>query len=217
MKRIIDKLNSDYRPLLFLAVIATAVRLFLTNGLMIMFSSGSLYDDLMQFYKAVSIAGGNWLGEYGPLTLVKGVGYPLMTAAIHKLNLPYILTFHFIYVIGCVIFIYAVFPLFRNYVSLFAAYIFILFNPIAFSNNITRYYRDIAYYGLCMICISLIIAMLVRMGSKSVPPRAHFCRRVLPLCMRPYPRRLPMAVYSGRRKPDCYSYIQYMGKQKLPH
>ena len=83
----------DKKWLIAVAVLATILRIMLTNGLMVYFVPGTQYDDIMQISKAFSIIKGNWLGEYGSMTLVKGVGYPLIVAIFNFLNIPYILGF----------------------------------------------------------------------------------------------------------------------------
>lgn len=149
-----------------MAVLATILRIMLTNGLMVYFVPGTQYDDIMQISKAFSIIKGNWLGEYGSMTLVKGVGYPLIVAIFNFLNIPYILGFHIIYIVGCIIFAWAIYPIVRNEIVCLLAYLFVLFNPIAFSTIITRYYRDIVYYTFCMAFISATVGLLVRQKGK---------------------------------------------------
>lgn len=155
-------------------VTATIFRLWLSSGLMMYFVSGTMYDDLMQISKAFSIAEGRWLGEYGPMTLVKGVGFPLIAALIHFLNVPFITSFHFIYILGCIAFAWAIRPVVKNDLILFLAYIFVLFNPIAFSADITKYYRDIVYYAMCMVFISLTAGILLRAKGNTAAALAGF-------------------------------------------
>lgn len=152
---------------ILLSVAATFLRIFLCKGLMVYFIPGTQYDDIMQISKAFSIIEGNWLGEYGSMTLVKGVGYPLLVAIFHFLHIPYIQGFHLIYIIGCIVFAWAIYPLIKNDCLCFLAYMFVLFNPIAFSNVLTKYYRDIAYYALCMVFISATVGLLIRQKGKA--------------------------------------------------
>ncbi len=165
-----------------IAAMATVFRLALTKGLMICFGVGTQYDDLMQIVKAFSIGSGNWLGEYGSMTLVKGVGYPLITAIFHWLKIPYVLGFHLIYVIGSIAFAWAIHPVIKNRLVLLLAYLFVLFNPIAFSNSLTRYYRDIAYYALCMVFVSVMLGLLIRQKGKLAAAAAGFSLAMCILC-----------------------------------
>lgn len=149
-------------PFFLAAGIFTLLRLALCSGLWIQFSAGTQYDDIMQITKAFSITNGEWLGEYGSMTLVKGVGYPLITALFHGLKLPYLLGWNLIGVFACAVFVWAVAPLVRSRFVLLLCYLFLLFNPIAFDSGVNRYYRDIGYYALAFLAAALFCAFLIR-------------------------------------------------------
>lgn len=148
------------------ALLLTALRLLMARGLMIRFESGSIYDDLLQADKVLSLLGGDWLGPYGSMTLVKGVGYPLLTAFFSRLGLPYILSYHMLYVAACAVFIAATRRIWKKVWVAFLAYAFLLFNPIAFSDYITRLYRDIGYYSLSFLVVGLALGFLLRYDQK---------------------------------------------------
>lgn len=153
-----------------LLVLAVLLRLLLSKALMLYFMPGSQYDDLLQIHKAMAVSAGFWLGGYGPLTLVKGVGFPLLTALFHSLHLPYILAYHLLYVGACVLFIAAIKPVAKQKWLRFAVFVFMLFNPIAFSAQITRLYRDIGYYALALYCIAAALGFLLRCNTPKGGP-----------------------------------------------
>jgi len=159
----------DRQSLIFFTALAvvTAIRLLISQGLWIHFAPDSTYDDLLQITKAFSITNGQWLGEYNSMTLVKGVGYPLLTALFHAVGLPYLLGWNLLYVLACAAFLWAVWPLIgqKRYVVPFLVYCLVLFNPIAFDSNINRYYRDIGYYSLAFLTVSLFLGSLIRRGK----------------------------------------------------
>ena len=66
--------KKDSKIIILIAAAATVLRFLLCKGLMVYFVAGTHYDDIMQISKAFSIADGNWLGQYGSMTLKKGVG-----------------------------------------------------------------------------------------------------------------------------------------------
>ncbi len=158
------KLNRNTVIIIF--ALALIFRLMLTCGLQVYFIPDTTYDDIMQISKTLSILNGEWLGEYGPLTLVKGVGYPLLTAIFSFLNLPYILAWHSVYIIATLVFIYAIFPKVKTKISLIIIYLFVLFNPIAFTIGTNKFYRDTAYYSLAFLSISLFLCFLTRNENK---------------------------------------------------
>lgn len=143
-----------------------AVRLVLSRALMVYFVPGSQYDDLLQIHKAMAITDGLWLGGYDCLTLVKGLGFPLLTALFHWLGLPYVFAYHLLYAGACVLFMAAVRPLLKQKWLFAAVFTFMLFNPIAFSAQITRLYRDIAYYALALYCVAATLGFLLRYNTK---------------------------------------------------
>ena len=153
---------ADSLPFFFAAVVFTLLRLALCSGLWIQFAAGTGYDDQMQILKAFSITNGEWLGEYGSMTLVKGVGYPVLTALFHWLKVPYLLGWNLIYVFACAVFVWAVAPLVRSRHALLLCYLFLLFDPIAFDSSVNRYYRDVGYYALAFLAASLFCAFLIR-------------------------------------------------------
>ncbi len=157
-------MNKHKIPAMFLAVavFATAVRLFMCAGMFVQFSSAAIYDDILQVQKAFSSVSGQWLGEFGPMTLVKGVGYPLLTAFFSAIHIPYIFAYHLLYTLACLLFVYAVSPVVKNNFLRLLLYVFLLFNPIAFSGQITRFYRDIGYYSVAFIAISAALGLMLR-------------------------------------------------------
>jgi hypothetical protein len=145
-----------------IAIALTALRLALCEVLMVYYIPFTGYDDVMQLLKAISITDGVWLGAFCSTTLVKGVGYPLLTALFHSINIPYIFAYHLLYVVSCLIFIIAIRPVVPNKWFALVAYTFLLFCPIAFSTQLTRLYRDIGYYSVALFSFSMPLGMMLR-------------------------------------------------------
>ncbi|NMA07043.1 MAG: hypothetical protein GX928_04960, partial [Ruminococcaceae bacterium] len=145
-----------------IAIAFTALRLALCEVLMVYYIPFTGYDDVMQLLKAISITDGVWLGAFCSTTLVKGVGYPLLTALFHSINIPYIFAYHLLYVVSCLIFIIAIRPVVPNKWFALVAYTFLLFCPIAFSAQLTRLYRDIGYYSVALFSFSMPLGMMLR-------------------------------------------------------
>ncbi len=156
---------------LFICVLASVFRLMLSRSMGVIYIHGSGYDDTMMYDKAISIVQGNWLGEYYSMTLAKGVGFPLLAAFISILHIPYSLGFHILYVCSCMVFIGAIVPWLKNRWIGMAAYLFILFCPVAFSAQLVRLYRDMGSYIIALFFISCTIGFFVRVSSlrKALP------------------------------------------------
>ncbi len=161
------KFNISQRLLLVAMAVLSVFRLLLTFGLHVYFVPDTTYDDIMQITKVLSIVEGNWLGAYNSMTLVKGVGFPVITALFSFLNVPFLLAYHTLYVAACAVFLYAVHPLVKSKLVLLALYIGVLFNPIAFAIDVNRYYRDTAYYSLAFLTLSLFLCFLTRRSKLS--------------------------------------------------
>lgn len=171
MKRMSLSHSTDRTFCLLAGVLLTAVRLLLCQSLFIAFREGTQYDDLMQIGKAFSISNGNWLGEYGSMTLVKGVGFPLLTAFFHAVRLPYLVGWTLLWVLACCVFIRTLADIVPSprqgtkdpyaYVLLLL-YAFLLFCPVGFAADINRYYRDVGYYALAFLTVSLFLGMLLQ-------------------------------------------------------
>lgn len=139
----------------------TIFRLAISDVMMIRFMPGSGYDDIMQIVKSITIANGEWLSGYGSMTLVKGVGYPLLTALFHFLHIPYIFAYHLLYIVACIVFMLAIKPLIPNRWVALGIYVFLIFNPIAFSAELTRLYRDIGYYSIAFFSFATSLGMVL--------------------------------------------------------
>ena len=155
-------------PAVIAAVLLTALRFLMTGGLFITFMPDSQYDDLMQLQKALTISAGEWLGEYGSMTLVKGAGFPLLTALFHALGLPYLIGWTALYIAACAAFLYAVSPLVRGAWTRLALHAALVFNPVGFSNQVNRYYRDAGYYAVAFLTIALFLGFLVHRGKRRI-------------------------------------------------
>lgn len=167
LKRPLQKLTAKKWIYVAILLLVTVFRVLLSRSMQIYFSSGTIYDDLMQTGKAMAIANGEWLGGYGSTTLVKGIGYPLFTALFHWMGIPFISAYHGIYILACLFFMLAMRPLIQNKWVGAAGYVFLLFNPIAFSSQLTRLYRDIGYYSVSFFCVAATIGFLLRYKSKN--------------------------------------------------
>ncbi len=165
---------------LLICVLASLFRLMLSRSMGVSYIHDSVYDDRMMYDKAISILQGDWLGMYGSMTLVKGVGYPLLAAAFSALHIPYSLGFHLLYVFACVLFMAAIAPWVKNKWIAMGAYLFLLYCPVAFAWAISRLYRDIGSYTVVLFFISCTLGFFVRLSSlKRALPWAGFAGATL--------------------------------------
>lgn len=87
-------------------------------------------DDRLYVHWACNLLGGNWLGNYNESTLVKGAGYAIYLAALHRLRLPYFATTEILYCISCLLLLLSVKKEIKSDVLFLLSYIILIFNPI---------------------------------------------------------------------------------------
>jgi len=95
-------------------------------------------DDTLQYTLSRYITNGEWLGPYNRLTLIKGIGFPLWTAALHTLHIPLWLGNSSLLIAACAAVTYALSRLGLSRWMLVTVYALLLFNPMISA----RIYRD---------------------------------------------------------------------------
>ena len=111
------------------------------------------YDDALMLKQANSILQGKWLGEYNSLTLVKGPITPIFIAILNKLHIPFLIGQELLYDVSCLFVIYTFSKTIKNKKILYIIFAILLFNPVTFSTEICRVYRDGIYTSLTMLLI----------------------------------------------------------------
>ncbi len=118
------------------------------------------HDDSLFATLAISILEGNWLGDYGNKTLIKGVGYPVFVALSVWIGIPLLTLQHYVYIFACVIAIVAIRPLVRNPYYLFLGFLFLLFNPLNYSYPLmSSTMRASLYLSLSLLVFSTLIGI----------------------------------------------------------
>ena len=112
------------------------------------------YDDQLMVEMAENIINGNWLGEYNSKTLIKGVFTPLFISFLYVLHIPFLLGKEIFYGISCIAFTMILRRKVRNKWVLTCTYIILLFNPIEYSESLSRVYRDGIYMSLIMYLLA---------------------------------------------------------------
>ena len=124
------------------------------------------FDDELMVEQAESILKGQYLGKYNPRTLVKGIFTPMFIAVIAKLNIPFILAQNILYIFSIGMFINVIKKKIDNKNVLLILFAFLLFNPIMFSTELCRLYRDGIYVSLLMFLISSVLGIFLNRKEK---------------------------------------------------
>ncbi|MGA7280045.1 MAG: hypothetical protein WBW79_19070, partial [Desulfocapsaceae bacterium] len=90
------------RIIIALSLVLIGFKLWLVTAHYLM-ATTTPHDDLLFVSQAHDILGGNWLGTYNQLTLIKGPFYPLFIALSYYLNIPLLLSQQLLYLSACVL------------------------------------------------------------------------------------------------------------------
>lgn len=120
-----------------------------------------IYDDQLMVEQANSIVSGNWLGEYNSKTLTKGVFMPLFIVLMYILHIPFLMGKEIFYGIACIVFILVISKKVKSKVALMVMYIVILLNPVEYSEELCRVYRDGIYTSLILYLVSFLLAIFI--------------------------------------------------------
>lgn len=134
--------------------------------------SYAAYDDNLMVSMARTIADGQWLGPYGQLTLVKGVGFPLFLVLAHALGVAYLDLVTLTYSLSCVVFVHAVRELVPRGWQRLLLLCVLMFAPVmASATAVQRIYRC----SITPALVLLVFATLVRLFllAADVPQVAH--------------------------------------------
>lgn len=108
------------------------------------------HDDGLFLRQGLSIANGDWLGQYDNLTLAKGPGYPLFLALTHLTGLPISLTQAALQMSAVIIFAHSLGAICRQKWIGMIIMLAICFHPYLLSFENHRVFRDAIYWALCM-------------------------------------------------------------------
>jgi len=163
------KKNNDINTkiVLLISLVAIAVKLILAYGQYVtIYPPLAPIDDELMFKAAQNIVAGNWLGEYGWLTISKHMFFAVWLAFLHIINVPYMVGNMLLWVIACIVATLSVKPvLLNNWQKLFL-FLGLLYNPAMSARYATRIYRDAIFPSLCLIFIAGVVGVGLRYKEK---------------------------------------------------
>lgn len=148
-----NKINKNMIFIISIIVISL-IKLVIVNVQPIHARYNMGYDDSLFIEQANNIVEGNWLGEYNHKTLSKGVFTQVFMAGLYKIGIPFLLGQEIFYILSCVTFIFMLKNIIKNKYILLAIFTILLFNPITYSSNLLRTYRDGVYISLLIYLVS---------------------------------------------------------------
>ena len=146
-------INKDAVFIIFIIVISI-IKLIIVNVQPLYARYNMGYDDVLFVNQANSIVEGNWLGEYNHKTLSKGIFTQLFMAGLYKIGVPFLLGQELFFILASITFIIMLKNIINNKKVLIGIFIILLFNPITYSSNLLRTYRDGVYISLLLYLVS---------------------------------------------------------------
>lgn len=168
VQKIFKKHSASSTALFGIAALLTLIKLWLTSGQMLVAVSCAYIDDELFIHNANEILLGHWLGSYSFVAMSKGIFYPLYIAAMYAFHIPLLFSQQVLYTVACIIFLFAVAPLFKKLpkikpFGLFIIYIALLFIPYTYNDNVSdEVLRDYVFAALTLINVACIFAIWLR-------------------------------------------------------
>lgn len=157
----LKKINKKDAILLIISIIAIIVFFTLTSVQPLNAKVGAIYDDNLMIYLADNIIQGKWLGEYSNMTLIKGVFTPIFIAILYFFKTPFLTGQMIFYLLAIICFILTIKKIVKNKYILLLIFLYLLYNPIMYSTELCRAYRDGIYTSLIIFFISSIIGIFI--------------------------------------------------------
>ena len=154
--------------LIIISIVLILARINLILELPIFAYIDYISDDELMVHQAFDIKEGRWLGPYGYNTLLKSPVFPMFLALICVLKLPYIFSITMCYIVSCCLFVYSMKDVIKNKIVLFFMFAFMIFNPIMYSADFQRVYRNSLVPSLALLIISFLNMVLINRNSEKI-------------------------------------------------
>ena len=162
-KRLLPAKDLSARGLWLTACALAAFKLLLCGQQLVhAFPDASPIDDELMLNFAKSITAGNWLGEYGWLTLSKHSFYALWLALMNWLHLNIIVGGQLLFAAGCFVLLCALQPVLRTRWARLFVFAVVLYTPASWAEHTMRVYRDSIYPSLVLLALSGLLGAFVR-------------------------------------------------------
>lgn len=126
---------------------------------------GSSLDDMLMVRGAMSIAEGDWLGDYSAIAIAKNMGYSLWLALWHKLGVNILLANAGLWLLACGLSAFALRPLAKGNFARLCVFAFLAFSPFSFAYFTMRAYRDAIFHSLCLLVFAGVMGAALRMPA----------------------------------------------------
>lgn len=162
-KRLLPAKDLSARGLWLAAFALAAFKVILCSQQLVhAFPDASPIDDELMLNFAKSITAGNWLGEYGWLTLGKHSFYALWLALMNLLHLNILVGGQLLFAAGCFVLLAALQPVLRTAWARLFVFAAVLYTPASWAQYTLRVYRDNIYPSLVLLALAGLLGAFVR-------------------------------------------------------
>lgn len=167
MKALLKK-DISRKWLVIIIILLFAAKIFLTSQqTMYITPYESPIDDALMFRAAQSITNGNWLGDYGWITMAKHMFFAVWLSFLHALHIPYLIGGQILYAACALCAALCFNPVIKKRYLTALIFAFILFNPVSWAEYTSRVYRDNIFPSLCLLFFAGIIGLILRYREKT--------------------------------------------------
>ena len=172
----IVEILKKYQTIIFILIliILLIIKISIVQVQPIVAGYSMIYDDQLMVEQADSIVSGKWLGEYDSRTLTKGIFTPLFMALTYILNVPFLIGKEIFYGIACIILILVLSKKIKNKIALTLIYLVLIINPIEYSAQMSRAYRDGLYMSLIILLVALLMGIFFNRKQKAKKQIIYF-------------------------------------------
>ena len=148
-----------------IVLMLVAFRIWLANTSNWQILVQTYYDGHWYTLKALSIATGDWLGDYNKSTLIKSPGYAIFLAVLYLLRIPYGWGFSALIIISSLLFVRALKPRIQSRTWRIIIFLILIYNPIGFSAQSAYLYRNSVTPWFALAAIAAPMAIFLRRNN----------------------------------------------------
>lgn len=164
MKKILE---NKWKIFIIILIILSIFRIYLQYNIPLYYIGDSGYDDDLLINYTDSIISGNWLGEYGHTTLVKGITFSLFLIFTLISRIPYAIILTIVNIIASIFFVKSLKPLIKNNYFLALLYIVLIFSPATFEFRVVqRIYRNSLTFSMVLLVLAGFIGIYLNLNEK---------------------------------------------------
>ncbi len=129
-------------------------------------------DDGLMYEAALALVNGEWLGEYGYLTLSKHMGFAFWEALLHLLSVPILVGNQAFIAMACLLTVYALSPVIKARLMRLLLFLLLFLSPTNIAEFTLRPYRDSIFPAICLVVFACFIGVALRVKlplKESIP------------------------------------------------